>query len=330
MQKRRQGQLHPHHAKGPPHAHEHEVGATVDVEKGAGIVPGDGAEGVFHEPADEVLEGAPDDGADEEHHGDGRVVEAVERQRHEHGAEAVNGGEGPPQKAGAILVVAEVDHEHVVDGLDDHPGHRGDDEDPEQVEEVQFDIAAAGLVQAEGAVLGLFARLHESQPPLQLALVGQRRIHPDVGRDEDEGAGAEEPQARVHAEQQQIGGEGDDEPYSHGLGDEAGAPAVAAQEAEAENTGGQGAEAGGQRERDVQDDGEQRVVGVGFLDEDGSHLGERVDHFGHDGYAPGHEQGAEHARHQGSALAFAAVSDAGRGLQGGLLKNRRIHGPMVS
>ena len=102
------------------------------------------------------------------------------------------------------------------------------------------------------------------------------------------------------------------------------------QEAEAENTGGQGAEAGGQRERDVQDDGEQRVVGVGFLDEDGSHLGERVDHFGHDGHAPGHEQGAEHAKHQGSALAFAAVSDAGRGLQGGLLKNRRIHGPMVS
>lgn len=124
------------------------------------------------------------------------------------------------------------------------------------------------------------------QPPLQLALVGQRRIHPDVGRDEDEGAGAEEPQARVHAEQQQIGGEGDDEPYGHGLGDEAGAPAVAAQEAEAENTGGQGAEAGGQRERDVQDDGEQRVVGVGLLDEDGSHLGERVDHFGHDGHAP--------------------------------------------
>ena len=257
-------------------------------------------------------------------------MEAVERQRHEHGAEAVNGGEGPPQKAGAILVVAEVDHEHVVDGLDDHPGHRGDDEDPEQVEEVQFDIAAAGLVQAEGAVLGLFARLHESQPPLQLALVGQRRIHPDVGRDEDEGAGAEEPQARVHAEQQQIGGEGDDEPYGHGLGDEAGAPAVAAQKAEAENAGGQGAEAGGQRERDVQDDGEQRVVGVGLLDEDGSHLGERVDHFGHDGHAPGHEQGAEHAKRQGSALAFAAVSDAGRGLQGGLLKNRRIHGPMVS
>ena len=225
----------------------------------------------------------------------------------DHGAEAVNGGEGPPQKAGAVLVVAEVDHEHVVDGLDDHSGHRGDDEDPEQVEEVQFDVAAAGLVQAEGAVLGLFAGLHEAQSPLQLALVGQRRVHPDVGRDEDEGAGSEEPQARVHAEQQQIGGEGDDEPYGHGLGDEAGAPAVAAQK-----------------------DGEQRVVGVGFLDEDGSHLGERVDYFGHDGHAPGHEQGAEHAQRQGSALALAAVSDAGRGLQGGLLKNRRIHGPMVS
>ena len=100
-------------------------------------------------------------------------MEAVERQRHEHGAEAVNGGEGPPQKAGAVLVVAEVDYEHMVDGLDDHPGHRGDDEDPEQVEEVQLDIAAAGLVQTEGAVLGLLARLHEAQPPLQLALVGQ-------------------------------------------------------------------------------------------------------------------------------------------------------------
>lgn len=133
-----------------------------------------------------------------------------------------------------------------------------------------------------------------------------------------------------HAEQQQTAEKATTSPICHGLGDEAGAPAVAAQEAEAENTGGQGAEAGGQRERDVQDDGEQRVVGVGLLDEDGSHLGERVDHFGHDGHAPGHEQGAEHAKRQGSALAFAVVSDAGRGLQGGLLKNRRIHGPMVS
>ena len=83
------------------------------------------------------------------------------------------GEKGPHRRPARVLVVAEVDYEHMVDGLDDHPGHRGDDEDPEQVEEVQLDIAAAGLVQTEGAVLGLLARLHESQPPLQLALVGQ-------------------------------------------------------------------------------------------------------------------------------------------------------------
>ena len=118
------------------------------------------------------------------------LVEAVERNRHEHGAKAVDGREGPVEQAGAVLVDTRVHDHHVIDRLDDEAEHAADHEDPEQVEEVQLDEAAVSLGSAERAGFGGLLGLHVPQLALELALGDQRGVDGRGDDDEDEQSNA--------------------------------------------------------------------------------------------------------------------------------------------
>ena len=82
-------------------------------------------------------------------------MEAVEEDGHEHRAATVDGRERAEQQPRAVLPLA-WHHEQKVDDLfHEQPQHAGHDEYPEQVEEVQRDVALARGVAAERAGLPL-------------------------------------------------------------------------------------------------------------------------------------------------------------------------------
>ena len=196
-----QKELDPNHAERSPHAHELEVRAASDAEKRARVVPGARAERELEEPADEILERPADHGAHDEDHDDVGLVETVERDGHQNGAEPVDRRERPPEHAGSDLVDAGVDDEHVVDRLDGVAHHAGDDEDPKQVEEIERDVSAARFIAAERSLLELLERLHVAQLALKLPLVGKGRIDVSERRDEQDG-GEHVPRGVVgHADQ---------------------------------------------------------------------------------------------------------------------------------
>ena len=110
----------------------------------------------------------------------------VEQHGDDHHAEAVNRRERPPQEACAILVFAE-QHE-MVDGLDHQTEHTTDGEQPEQIEEIQRNIALAGQIAASHTLgSGVFVcatGIHTSQRELQTTLLTQRRIGGDMQGDQ--------------------------------------------------------------------------------------------------------------------------------------------------
>ena len=73
-----------------------EIGPAVDGEEGAGVVPGDHAEGGLHVPGDEELERGADDTGDDEDEQGVAVPHAIERDGHEQGAKTVNRRERSP------------------------------------------------------------------------------------------------------------------------------------------------------------------------------------------------------------------------------------------
>ena len=103
-------------------------------------------------------------------------MEPIERYGHENRPESVNGGEGPDEHAGSVLVVARLHHGEMVDGLEHEPEHAADREYPEQVEEVEGYESLARFVAAERAVFGRLARFHVAQFTLQFALLRQRGV----------------------------------------------------------------------------------------------------------------------------------------------------------
>ena len=190
LQEPRQAELDPHKAERAPHAHE-EGARTAGKEdrdgvreepenREARVVPCHGAKANLHEPRDRRLEEPADHGGHEEDHDGVSLVEAVERDGHEHGAKPVDGGEGPIEHAGAVLVDSGVHHDHVIHGLDDEPEHAADHEDPEQVEEVELNEAAVALGASERAVLGGLLGLQVTELSLQAALGDERGV--DGGR----------------------------------------------------------------------------------------------------------------------------------------------------
>ena len=106
----------------------------------------------------------------------------VEQHGDDHHAEAVNRRERPPQEACAILVFAE-QHE-MVDGLDHQTEHTTDGEQPEQIEEIQRNIALAGQIAASHTLgSGVFVcatGIHTSQRELETTFLTQRRIGSDM------------------------------------------------------------------------------------------------------------------------------------------------------
>ena len=66
-------------------------------------------------------------------------METIERHRHEHCAEPVDGRERSEQKTCPVLVVAGLDDEEVVGGLYRETSYAAYEEHPEQVEEVELD-----------------------------------------------------------------------------------------------------------------------------------------------------------------------------------------------
>ena len=169
-------ELHPQKPEDAPYAHEHEVGSAIDVEERTGVVPGDNAECYFHKPTDKVLECAPDDSTNQEDQNRTLLVEPVERNRHEHGAHAINGTERAIQQASAVLVDTWFHDYHVPSNLDKKAGDAGNHEDPEEVEEVQLDISFARSITAQCAVFSLRSPFKFMQASLQLAFLAQRRV----------------------------------------------------------------------------------------------------------------------------------------------------------
>ena len=107
-------------------------------------------------------------------------MEAVEEHRHQHAATAVNGRERAEQQAGAILVAAEYDE--VEDGLDNEAQDAAHHENPEQVVEVQGDVALAGRVQPQRACLGGLAVFLVAQVAMQPALLGKGGVQVGLQR----------------------------------------------------------------------------------------------------------------------------------------------------
>ena len=196
LQEARQAELDPHETERTPHAHEERARAATEdhrdgvgeeaEDRGAAVVPRRGTETHLHEPCGRRLEEAADDGAHHENDDGVRLVEAVERHRHEERAETVDGREGTEEQAGAVLVHAGFHHDHVVDRLDDEAKEAAHHEDPEEVEEVELDEALAFDIAAEHTDFGCLAVNHIAEVALQLALLAKRGVYGDGKRDHDD------------------------------------------------------------------------------------------------------------------------------------------------
>ena len=181
-QQSRQNQLDPDQTKDAPEEHVLAGRAPVDRKPLPRVIPCADAERHLHEPAGEIFERTADHSAGAEDQQPIRLPQMVEQHSDNHHAEAVDRREWPPQEARAVLVFAEQDE--MVDGLDHQTEHATDREQPEQIEEIQRNIAFAGQI-AAGHTLGSgvlirAAGVHAPQRELQPALLPQRRVRGDV------------------------------------------------------------------------------------------------------------------------------------------------------
>lgn len=119
---------------------------------------------------------AADNGTHQENHEEIGFMETVERNGHEHRPNTVDRRKRSIQKTSAVLVDAWLNNSHVIDDLDNQTEYAAHHENPEQVEEVQLDIAFARLVATEGSVFGTLARLKVGQLALKAALFRKRGI----------------------------------------------------------------------------------------------------------------------------------------------------------
>ena len=191
-----QADFDPEDAQGSPHAHEWGGGAPAedyrhDVwDAAAGnelgrVAPGNRAERSLHPPTHCCLKASADQGAYQEDDKPVALVEAVERHGKNNGAESVDGGEGAKQQTGSVLIDARIDPGHVEDDLDDEAEHAADHEHPEQVEEVELNVALARGVTAQHAFLRRPALFHGAELFLELALLFQHGVDRRCQRDED-------------------------------------------------------------------------------------------------------------------------------------------------
>ena len=98
--------LDPQHPQDAPEQGVQQADAAVEVEGHIAVVPGGGAEQRLLPPGEQVLDDAAHDGSAEEGDGGAAVAVAVQRQGHDHGADAVDRVEGAVHQAGAALQIA--------------------------------------------------------------------------------------------------------------------------------------------------------------------------------------------------------------------------------
>ena len=145
------------------------------------------------------------------------------------------------------------------DYFDDETEDAADHEDPEQVEEVELDIARAFEVAPEHAARGGLAVLKVAQVALQLALLVKRGVDGNREGDEDDELHARADELGADALQHHEHEDLDDGRRDKHVRHERGAPPVVAQQCDAKHHEGDGV---GNRDNDADgedDDGEGRV-----------------------------------------------------------------------
>ena len=77
------------------------------------------------------------------------------------------------------MIYAGINHNHVIDDLDDESEDAAHHEDPEQIEEVELNVALAFEVAPEHALFGRFLICKVAQTALEHALFSKRRVDRD-------------------------------------------------------------------------------------------------------------------------------------------------------
>ena len=98
-------------------------------------------------------------------------MESVECNGHKHGAHAIYGAEWAIQQTGTVLVDTRIYNNHVPDDLDNKTRDAGNHEDPEEVEEIQLDIAFARGIKTQCSIFGLRSPFKFMQATLQPAFL---------------------------------------------------------------------------------------------------------------------------------------------------------------
>ena len=280
------------------------------------VAPRDHAERDLQKPPGKDLKAPADDGAHQKDDREVLLVKAVERDGEEHRADAVDGAKGSKEHARAVLPYTGFHDDDVPDLLEYQSQEARDHKDPEQVEEVELDVALAGLVAPEQALACGVAVHHVAQAALQFALLAKRRVDADGERDQDEELHAGADDLRAQALQHDV-----DDELHEGVGDEhvgerGGIAAAAADEGRAKGDERDGAHG---RERYAQDDkayGEHQVIADG----NGARtVGKTVEAHAKE---PGHRRERGDAREDAEyAVDFEQQADAGllaRGRHGGV------------
>ncbi len=187
----RQACAHPPEPQQSPANHVRDVGAPVEVKGFTRIIPGQDAKCKLEEPAHREFECAADNRGSQKGNDDALLAEAVERNRKQHGAHAIDGTEGSPQHAGSVF-----EHARIQNWANDAFHHKAkngrDHENPEQIEEVERDVAFARLVEAKGSLLGIHLVLKLRLLDLLATFFHKRRIEVG-GHNEHEDEGSEVP-----------------------------------------------------------------------------------------------------------------------------------------
>ena len=301
VQQARQDELDPHQTEHAPDAGERRARAPLEEQGhrvrqaedgGTGVIPGHRAEGELHEHADRGLEHAADHRAHQKDDDRVRAVEPVERRRQQHGAHAVDGRERAEEQAGAVLVDARVDHHHVPDDLQYQTNQAGDHEHPEQVEEVQLDIAVALDVTTEHALLGGGAVLQVAQSALQLALLLERWVHRGGERQQNGQLHGRADELGAHAIEHDVAEQLPQRDDHERVGPDSGVAAPVLKERPAQVDKADGANQGQDGADDAHDYGQRGVV-----------VGKRVFRVGEDGQQDqrvedGEQRHGHHTDHQ--------------------------------
>ena len=184
----RQNQLHPHQTEYSPEKHVFAGCTPINRQPLTRVIPRANTERNLHEPAGEIFERAANHRARAENQHPIRPPQVVEQHRQNHRAKTVDRRERPPQKTGAILPFAE---QHiVVQRLHHQTKHATDHKQPEQVEEIQRNVALASQITAchtlRNSRLILAARIQTTKREPQTSFLAQRRISRDMQRNQYE------------------------------------------------------------------------------------------------------------------------------------------------